>query len=108
MNRSQMIESLETRTLLSATPSATEDGSGMIRVNGTDNADVIIVNQLADGSVGVAVYTTDPFNPTIDTIFASAAGVKINGLGGDDQISFGGQTLVSFIDGGDGNDNIFA
>jgi Ca2+-binding RTX toxin-like protein len=109
MTSSQMIESLETRRLLSGTPSATEDGSGMITVQGSDDGNVIIVNQLPDGSVGVVVYTSaDPINPAINTIFAKAAGVKINGGAGDDQISFSGQTLVSFINGGDGNDVIFA
>jgi Ca2+-binding RTX toxin-like protein len=103
--QSKMIESLESRRLLSA--SAFVDGSGTLMVHGDDSGDMIYVNQLPDGSVGVSIYTAaDPVNPVVNGVFANAKAVKIFGGAGNDQISFSGQTVATSIDGGSGNDNI--
>lgn len=103
--RNQMIESLETRRLLSATVTATVTGDGTLLVQGTDAAETINVNQLPDGTVGVG--GTDGAGASYDLgTFAGVKLVRILAKGGDDFVQFSGQSVASIIDGGDGNDNI--
>lgn len=103
--RNQMIESLETRRLMSATVTAQMGGDHVLTVNGTDQAETINVNQLPDGTVGVGGFDASG-NPFDLGTFSCVALVRINAKGGDDFVQFSGKTVAAVIDGGDGNDNI--
>src|SRR2546421_57392 len=93
------IEMLEERRMMSATITARMDGA-VLRVQGTDAADVIDVSEdpLINGGV---VVNADP-----NLFFVNVRLVVIEGKGGDDTLSFEGRTIGSIISGGDGNDQV--
>jgi Ca2+-binding RTX toxin-like protein len=88
-----VVEILEDRRLLSATLA-----NGVLTVNGTNRNDFIRVLP-KDGNLIVQV------NKTHQTFKqADVKSLKVNGLSGNDNISFGSTTIGATVDGGDGND----
>jgi len=101
-NRTDLIEALEGRTLLSSVILS----SGVLTVNGNSTADHIEVQKRADkGQLRVEINGSErAFS------FASVKKVVINAGSGNDFVEFsgrdGGVNIPSFISGGDGNDTL--
>ena len=100
-NRSMTLETLENRSLMAANLTAAVDG-GVLKMEGTDGSDQIILTQ--NNSVL-------QLNGQDLTYASNVTGIQIDGLGGNDVIrldseSFGGQAIrqSATIHGGHGDD----
>jgi Ca2+-binding RTX toxin-like protein len=95
MNGQQFFESIESRTLLSATLN-----NGLLTVSGTEAADVVTVVDNGAGQIAVNV------NGTIDNFqSAQVTTISVSVLGGSDSVSLTGATPAT-INGGAGHDTL--
>jgi hypothetical protein len=98
-----VVENLETRQLMSVTWS-----DGNLTVNGTNNADTIVVETKDYGLPGIVLVqvtengkVTQPFIP-----YVAGKSVTVNGKGGADNIQCQKSDLPVVVDGGAGTDTI--
>src|ERR1041384_1884906 len=92
-------ESLETRRLQSATVSAELDGNATLNVSGSNQADLISV---FEDSGSVSVFSGSDFLGN----FTGVGAVHIDAKGGDDIITYTGNSLSALIEGNNGNDSM--
>jgi Ca2+-binding RTX toxin-like protein len=104
------IESLENRQLLSATLNTT---TGALTVTGTAGNDGVYVNQISQTQLAVTERSRTGLNAVSVKVtkfnVADVKSISIDTLGGNDEVFIGrGITAPATINGGDGNDRIFA
>jgi hypothetical protein len=104
-NQVALIENLEGRTLMSATPLGISqvafDGGTQLRITGTAGNDQITVKQTA---AGLVVGNTGGWSQTVGASFAS---LWINGQGGNNSIKLDASvTINAILFGGGANDTI--
>jgi hypothetical protein len=87
-----MIESLESRRLLAASPATAVLTAGVLTVTGSKNNDVIVVAETSPGTVHVELNQ-------VPVDFAGVTAIKISGMGGDDTITYTGQTIGADVHG---------
>ncbi len=106
------LEGLEDRRLMAASLTASLSTKGVLRVEGTDRADTIVVRQI-NGSISVdGIQISDNGGKVGSVAAARVNEVDVFALGGNDSVwlsrGAGQQDLTKhvFVSGGDGNDYI--
>ena len=104
-NQSFMLEALEPRLLLSATPFAFDAGSGLLTVTGDNNDNIFVIDQSAHDATGSTIKLT--LDGTVSQTYTEVKEIQVNALDGNDSISLINQLSVNtIIDGGAGNNTI--
>ena len=97
------LESLERRDVPAAAITITQMGN-VLTIEGTDQADNVVVTQAA-GQIMVVASTAGGPQTTQQFAVGSVRMISFTGLGGDD-VFFNSAKVAVFADGGDGNDTL--
>jgi hypothetical protein len=84
-NQSYMLEALEPRLLLSATPFAFDAGSGLLTVTGDNNDNILVIDESAHDATGSTIKLT--LDGTDSPIFSAVKSIQVDALDGNDSIS---------------------
>ncbi|MBY0232382.1 MAG: hypothetical protein K2W96_24145, partial [Gemmataceae bacterium] len=92
------LESLEDRSVPAASLSAWLGNDGVLLIQGTENADTIVVRQDAIGRVsvqGISISVLGGANPSVAA--SSISRIEVQGLGGDDLIRTDSENISGFV-----------